>query len=100
RQFNAAQWFMRYLPWAVKLPPPSSGIGSHPSLRSAMTLRFAFLLVVIACARVSAQQRFTTQILVVPAFQGSDRGMANKAADIIRGRVAGAFPRSELRVVC
>ena len=64
-----------------------------------MTLRVALVLVVIACARVSAQQRFTTQILVVPAFQGPDRGMAGKAADIIRGRVAGAFPKNELRVV-
>ena len=46
-----------------------------------------------------AQQRFTTQILMVPAFRGTDRGLASKASDVIRGRVADAFPHSELRVV-
>jgi predicted Zn-dependent protease len=37
--------------------------------------------------------------MIVPAFRGSDRGLGSKAADIVRGRVAGAFPRSELKVI-
>ena len=49
----------------------------------------------LACA----QQRFTTQVMVVPAFRGPDRGIASKASDIIRSRVADAFPKSELRVI-
>jgi tetratricopeptide (TPR) repeat protein len=46
-----------------------------------------------------AQQRFTTQVMIVPAFRGTDRGLAAKASDIVRSRVAGAFQRSELRVI-
>lgn len=65
-----------------------------------MQLRAATLaLLVVAAAPVAAQQRFTTQILIVPAFRGTDRGMAGKVSDVIRSRVSGAFPRSELRVV-
>jgi hypothetical protein len=37
--------------------------------------------------------------LIVPAFLGSDRGAASRGADIVRSRVAGAFPKNELRVV-
>ena len=50
--------------------------------------------------RAGAQQRFTTQVLLVPAFArtGARRSPA-AASDIVRSRVAGAFPRSELRVV-
>ena len=66
----------------------------------AMHLRAATLaLLAAASVPAAAQQRFTTQILIVPAFRGPDRGMAGKAGDIIRGRVAGAFPRRELRVI-
>jgi tetratricopeptide (TPR) repeat protein len=65
-----------------------------------MQLRAASLaLLVAASVPASAQQRFTTQVLIVPAFRGSDRGGAGKVSDIIRGRVSGAFPRSELRVI-
>lgn len=46
-----------------------------------------------------AQPRFTTQILIVPAFLGPDRGAAGKSADIVRSRVQAAFPKAELRVV-
>jgi tetratricopeptide (TPR) repeat protein len=56
-------------------------------------------MLVAASAPVAAQQRFTTQVLIVPAFRGPDRGIAGKASDVIRGRVSGAFPRNELRVV-
>ena len=52
-----------------------------------------------ASAPVAAQQRFTTQVLIVPVFRGPDRGLAGKASDVIRGRLSSAFPRSELRVV-
>ena len=65
-----------------------------------MQLRAATLaLLAAASVPAAAQQRFTTQVLIVPAFRGTDRGMAGKASDVIRGRVAGSFPRSELRVV-
>jgi len=53
----------------------------------------------LAASAAGAQQRFTTQVLLVPAFAGSDRGQAARATDLVRSRVAGAFPRSELRVV-
>ena len=66
----------------------------------AMRLSAATLaLLAAASLPAAAQQRFTTQILIVPAFRGADRGLAGKASDVIRGRVSDAFPRSELRVV-
>jgi tetratricopeptide (TPR) repeat protein len=64
-----------------------------------MPLRTALLLTFFVCGVASAQQRFTTQVLVVPAFRGSDRGMAGKATDIVRNRLAGAFPKGELKVI-
>jgi tetratricopeptide (TPR) repeat protein len=57
------------------------------------------LVFALAATSAGAQQRFTTQVLLVPALAGPDRGPAGRASDIIRGRVASAFPRSELRVV-
>jgi len=60
---------------------------------------FFSLVLAFAAVRAGAQQRFTTQVLLVPAFAGPDRGVAARASDIVRGRVAAAFPRSELRVV-
>src|SRR5215510_6225981 len=45
------------------------------------------------------QPKFTTQVMIVPAFLGSDRGGASRGADIVRSRVAGAFQKSELRVI-
>jgi len=64
-----------------------------------MLLRSVCVLGVLAVASAGAQQRYTTQIMIVPAFKSSDRGLGGKAADIVRGRVAGAFPKAELRVV-
>jgi len=64
-----------------------------------MLLRSLLVLGVSAVASAGAQQKFTTQIMVVPAFQSPDRGLGGKTGDIIRGRVAGAFPKSDLRVV-
>ena len=64
-----------------------------------MLLRSTFALVVFAAAAAGAQQRFTTQVMIVPAFRSSDRGLGGRAGDIVRGRVAGAFSKSELRVV-
>lgn len=64
-----------------------------------MTLRSTFFLLLFGTAVANAQQRFTTQILVVPAFRGTERGLAAKATDVVRGRVADAFARNELRVV-
>lgn len=57
------------------------------------------LLTVAAFATAGAQQKFTQQVLVVPAFRSSQRGMGGKAGDIVRSRVGGGFPRSELRVI-
>jgi tetratricopeptide (TPR) repeat protein len=57
------------------------------------------LLIVAAFATAGAQQKFTTQVMVVPAFRGQERGLGGKAGDIVRGRVGGGFPRSELRVI-
>jgi tetratricopeptide (TPR) repeat protein len=45
------------------------------------------------------QPKFTTQVLIVPAFLGTDRGASSRGADIVRSRVAGAFPKSELKVI-
>jgi tetratricopeptide (TPR) repeat protein len=64
-----------------------------------MTLRSTLFLLLFGAVGAHAQQRFTTQILVVPAFRGTERGLAARATDVVRGRVADAFPRSELRVV-
>jgi tetratricopeptide (TPR) repeat protein len=47
----------------------------------------------------AAQPRFTTQVLIVPAFLGSDRSAAGRSADIVRSRLAAAFPKGELRVI-
>ncbi|HEX4682187.1 MAG TPA: hypothetical protein VH277_05730 [Gemmatimonadaceae bacterium] len=69
----------------------------------AMPLRSIILLLTLAVVRfpaeLAAQQKFTTQILIIPAFRGADRGLAGKASDIVRSRVNGAFRRDELRVV-
>src|SRR5690242_12021106 len=59
-------------------------------------------LLILACAALPAgaqQQRFTTQVLLVPAFAGPERGLAGRANDIVRSRVAAGFPHAELRVV-
>jgi len=64
-----------------------------------MSFRSTILLSLILAAPAAAQQSFTTQIMVVPSFRGADRGLAVKASDIVRGRVADAFPGHELRVV-
>jgi tetratricopeptide (TPR) repeat protein len=66
-----------------------------------MTLRSALALMLLVAAPVyaGAQQKFTTQIMIVPAFRGPDRGLASKGTDIVRNRVAGAFPKNELRVI-
>jgi tetratricopeptide (TPR) repeat protein len=62
-------------------------------------LRRGLLLLALAAVSAGAQQRFTTQVLLVPAFAGPERGLSSRASDIVRSRIAGAFPRSELRVV-
>ncbi|MDB4875799.1 MAG: hypothetical protein JWM41_2245 [Gemmatimonadetes bacterium] len=64
-----------------------------------MLLRTTLTMLLFALATAGAQQKFTTQMMIVPAFRAPDRGMGGKAADIVRGRVASAFPRGELRVV-
>ncbi len=70
-----------------------------------LALAAALLTVVAAIggAQTSAdgagQPTFTTQVLIVPAFLGTERGAAGRGADIVRSRVAGAFPKTELRVI-
>jgi hypothetical protein len=56
-------------------------------------------LLLLSLATAGAQQKFTTQVLLVPVFRGPDRDLASKASQVVRGRLAAAFPRSELRVV-
>ena len=48
---------------------------------------------------LGAQESFTQQVLVVPVFEGADRPAAHHASDLVRNRIAAAFPRSELRVI-
>jgi tetratricopeptide (TPR) repeat protein len=57
------------------------------------------LLLLLPYCLCGAQGSFTTQTLVVPAFEGADRGLAHKAGDVIRSRLGGAFSRNELKVV-
>ncbi|HVX41263.1 MAG TPA: tetratricopeptide repeat protein [Gemmatimonadaceae bacterium] len=64
-----------------------------------MSLRSTILCLLCAVAPLRAQQTFTTQIMVVPAFHGPDRGLDGKTASIVRDRVADAFPKRELRVI-
>jgi len=68
-------------------------------LRSIISQKGLVPILLLLPAGAWAQQKFTTQVMIVPAFRGPERGLAAKASDIIRGRVAGAFPRSELRVI-
>lgn len=81
---------MPYVPPAVAMP-----------LRSSLSSFCAFLCCLLASVvqLAGAQQKFTTQILILPAFRGSERGIAGRAADVVRSRVAAAYPRSELRVI-
>lgn len=62
-------------------------------------LRSTPALLALSLATAGAQQKFTTQVMVVPAFQASDRGLGARASDVVRGRIAGAFPKNELRVI-
>ncbi|MEP6492906.1 MAG: hypothetical protein ABJF01_09535 [bacterium] len=64
-----------------------------------MLLRSTVVFLALSAATAGAQQKYTTQVMIVPAFRGPDRGLGGKAGDIVRGRVAAAFPRGELRVV-
>jgi tetratricopeptide (TPR) repeat protein len=64
-----------------------------------MLLRTTLVLGVISAATLGAQQQYTTQVMVVPAFRAADRGTGGKASDVIRGRIAGAFKKNELRVI-
>jgi tetratricopeptide (TPR) repeat protein len=64
-----------------------------------MLLRSSCVLAFLAVSSAGAQQKFVTQVMVVPAFKSADRGLGGKAGDIVRGRVASAFPKSDLRVV-
>ncbi|MEO7085584.1 MAG: hypothetical protein ABI442_05160 [Gemmatimonadaceae bacterium] len=65
----------------------------------AMLLRSTFLVGVLSATALGAQQQYTTQVMVVPAFRAADRGTGGKASDIVRGRVASAFRKNELRVI-
>ena len=53
----------------------------------------------VALTTAGAQQKFTTQVMVVPAFRAPDRGLGGRASDVVRGRIAAAFPKGELRVI-
>lgn len=62
-------------------------------------LRLSLVVAAFAPALAGAQQQFTTQVMVVPVFAGDNRDVAAKASDIVRDRVAGAFPKRELKVI-
>ncbi len=64
-----------------------------------MLLRSAFALCMLAAVAVEAQEQYTTQVMLVPAFGAPDRGLGGKAGDIVRDKVADAFRKGELRVV-
>jgi tetratricopeptide (TPR) repeat protein len=64
-----------------------------------MPLRAMLLLIVAAFATAGAQQRFTTQVMIVPAFHSSERGWGGKAADIVRSRVGAGSSRADLKVI-
>ena len=73
-----------------------------------MPVRYAlFIAVAAGCTKLGAQgakdgsgpPRFTTQVMIVPAFLGSDRGSAGRSADVVRSRLSAAFSKSELRVI-
>jgi tetratricopeptide (TPR) repeat protein len=73
------------------------------SVSNAVQLLFASVVVapILAAspATLRAQQRFTTQVMIVPAFAGADRDAASTASDVVRSRVAAGFPKSELKVI-
>jgi tetratricopeptide (TPR) repeat protein len=65
----------------------------------AMLFRWTLVLCLSALATAGGQQRFITQVMIVPAFRAPDRDIGGRASDVVRGRVADAFQRSELRVI-
>ena len=78
---------------------PISPVAASKSYFHLSMLRRGLLLLALAAVQSGAQQPFAQQTLLVPAFAGSERGPATRASDIVRSRVAAAFPRSELKVV-
>lgn len=73
-------------------------------MRVRYTLPLVFLAGVASLGAQGAKDgpgtpRFTTQVMIVPAFLGPDRGAAGRSADIVRSRLAAAFPKGELRVI-
>ena len=78
---------------------PSRRAPTPSSCFLAMLLRSTCVLVLCAAATAGAQQKFTTQVMIVPAFRSAERGLGGRAGDVVRGRVAAAFSRNELRVV-
>ena len=64
-----------------------------------MPFRSTVVLCLFALTTAGGQQKFITQVMIVPAFRAPDRGIGGRASDVVRGRVADAFQRSELRVI-
>ena len=65
-----------------------------------MLKRVVLLIALVGLATpLWAQDRFVTQILMVPTFHGPDVGDAHRAADIVRNRVADAFHDRNVRMV-
>ena len=54
----------------------------------------SLLLLALVAPRLSAQDKFVTQTMVVMTFRGPDVGRAHKAGDIVRDRINDAFPHS------
>jgi tetratricopeptide (TPR) repeat protein len=64
-----------------------------------LTRAFVIVLCLLAATPLAAQEKFVTQILMVPTFHGPNRDAAHDAADIVRNRVADAFHNKGLQVI-
>ncbi len=52
-----------------------------------------------SATRVLAQQEFTKQMLLIPDFEGPNRGLAKKAADVVRSQMARGSNKREVEIV-
>ncbi|MDQ6830434.1 MAG: hypothetical protein M3081_16365, partial [Gemmatimonadota bacterium] len=53
----------------------------------------------VSAKPVSAQQEFTKQVLLIPDFEGPNRGLARKAADVVRSQTERGSNKREVEIV-
>jgi tetratricopeptide (TPR) repeat protein len=82
--------------WFLSLTRTHTAAKPNPVMLNRALVLVASLVI---AAPLRAQDHFVTQILIVPTFQGTDRGASHEAADIVRNRVADAFHNKGLRVI-